>query len=679
MRTRIHHSFDDPLDDALEDPLEDPLDNGLSFSTSQLRASKRTSRLHYLVQGSLSAFEKSRAAALSRAQSAPEWRSLAARRLWARVRQLGEGGDEAVAELANFLASLLRDFFDEPPEPPVAMLKPTKPAVGPSPHLDPPKPEGKPRTDDKPRLARTLGRLPIGLPPSSSSQPQPLLWLYDPAYEPGLINGRPKQVAIPMGLPPSRQSSRDLDGADGAQPPSSAPSSKGRLVRRTNLGDRSPRERPKFSPRERPKFGRLSIESSEGRHSRKHAALCEQRVRAAPSPSMPPDIFPSAAPLAATPPQPGGSAAAEPLSEYSLSEDSNGGHAARGSHVATRASFSVAPAAMPPGPNGMSPPSATNVMAPPAIATMHRSSSSLRASSSSRTSLPPAFAPAPGDGNGASQPSQADAPACDASTPPSDDEYEVLRGSTTARLSSAVSASSLPPTPPPSPPPPPEGSAGAAQPSAPETPSAEIGHLLALGAPGTSAAGAGARRAGNGGQRPVRTPPPLPDNLSSASVIEVAREGAADADGSEDELADANGSAPRRAASPHRADDVEAPPPPTPRKLSSATEAAKSQIKSAWGALHGLVARQDSTGTPSALAASKDGAPAKDAPRFVPGRSGVTSGYLLPIARELTFKYEIEEPPPAHTAEADRFHALVLLAVWEETLEAQQQTEFWTR
>ena len=50
-------------------------------------------------------------------------------------------------------------------------------------------------------------------------------------------------------------------------------------------------------------------------------------------------------------------------------------------------------------------------------------------------------------------------------------------------------------------------------------------------------------------------------------------------------------------------------------------------------------------------------------PRFVAGRSGVTPGYLLPVARELSFKYEAEDPPEEQTAESDRFYAYMLLAV----------------
>jgi len=66
-------------------------------------------------------------------------------------------------------------------------------------------------------------------------------------------------------------------------------------------------------------------------------------------------------------------------------------------------------------------------------------------------------------------------------------------------------------------------------------------------------------------------------------------------------------------------------------------------------------------------------------PRFVAGRSGVTPGYLLPVARELSFKYDAEDPPEEQTAESDRFYAYMLLAVWEETIEAQEQHAFWKR
>jgi len=62
-------------------------------------------------------------------------------------------------------------------------------------------------------------------------------------------------------------------------------------------------------------------------------------------------------------------------------------------------------------------------------------------------------------------------------------------------------------------------------------------------------------------------------------------------------------------------------------------------------------------------------------PRFIPGRAGVTVGYLLPLARELQFNFE--EPPDTETAECDRFHALMLLACWEETAEAEEQAAFW--
>lgn len=62
-------------------------------------------------------------------------------------------------------------------------------------------------------------------------------------------------------------------------------------------------------------------------------------------------------------------------------------------------------------------------------------------------------------------------------------------------------------------------------------------------------------------------------------------------------------------------------------------------------------------------------------PRFIPGRSGVTAGYLLPLARELQFNFE--EPPEPGTSEADRYHALELLSVWEERIEAQELAAFW--
>ena len=62
-------------------------------------------------------------------------------------------------------------------------------------------------------------------------------------------------------------------------------------------------------------------------------------------------------------------------------------------------------------------------------------------------------------------------------------------------------------------------------------------------------------------------------------------------------------------------------------------------------------------------------------PRFIPGRAGVTAGYLLPLARELQFNFE--EPPSGATAECDRYRGLMLLACWEETLEAEARTAFW--
>ena len=62
--------------------------------------------------------------------------------------------------------------------------------------------------------------------------------------------------------------------------------------------------------------------------------------------------------------------------------------------------------------------------------------------------------------------------------------------------------------------------------------------------------------------------------------------------------------------------------------------------------------------------------------RFVPGRAGVTSGYLLPCGRELIIHFE--EAPDLETEDADRFHGLQLLAIWEEMVEAQEQATFWS-
>ena len=50
----------------------------------------------------------------------------------------------------------------------------------------------------------------------------------------------------------------------------------------------------------------------------------------------------------------------------------------------------------------------------------------------------------------------------------------------------------------------------------------------------------------------------------------------------------------------------------------------------------------------------------------------------MPIAKELQFTFE-EPPDDEKSPEADRFHALMLLSVWEETVEAQEQAAFWTR
>jgi len=62
--------------------------------------------------------------------------------------------------------------------------------------------------------------------------------------------------------------------------------------------------------------------------------------------------------------------------------------------------------------------------------------------------------------------------------------------------------------------------------------------------------------------------------------------------------------------------------------------------------------------------------------RFIPGRAGVTLGYLLPLGRELQFNFE--EPPDTDTAECDRFYALMLLSCWEETVEALCRASFWS-
>ena len=70
-------------------------------------------------------------------------------------------------------------------------------------------------------------------------------------------------------------------------------------------------------------------------------------------------------------------------------------------------------------------------------------------------------------------------------------------------------------------------------------------------------------------------------------------------------------------------------------------------------------------------------APTDPAPRFMPGRAGVTQGFLLPFAKELQFTFE--EPPDEGTAEADRYHALMLLSLWEEMTEAQELAAYWAQ
>jgi len=85
-----------------------------------------------------------------------------------------------------------------------------------------------------------------------------------------------------------------------------------------------------------------------------------------------------------------------------------------------------------------------------------------------------------------------------------------------------------------------------------------------------------------------------------------------------------------------------------------------------------------SSANATGVGAGGRGSTLKDVPRFVPGRTGVTAGgSLLPVAKQLTFRYDFEEPPPQNTAEADRFHLLMLLSIWEETIEVRKQCSFW--
>ena len=83
-----------------------------------------------------------------------------------------------------------------------------------------------------------------------------------------------------------------------------------------------------------------------------------------------------------------------------------------------------------------------------------------------------------------------------------------------------------------------------------------------------------------------------------------------------------------------------------------------------------------SHGSGSTKSGSSSSGSSLGGPRFIPGRNGVTKGYLLPLARELQFNFE-EPPDDARTAECDRYHALMLLACWEEIVEAEQQAAYW--
>ena len=86
-----------------------------------------------------------------------------------------------------------------------------------------------------------------------------------------------------------------------------------------------------------------------------------------------------------------------------------------------------------------------------------------------------------------------------------------------------------------------------------------------------------------------------------------------------------------------------------------------------------LLNRTSSDASSDALGSTSVG----NGPRFIPGRHGVTKGYLLPLARELQFNFE-EPPADGDTAECDRYHALMLLACWEEIVDAEQQAAFWS-
>ena len=132
--------------------------------------------------------------------------------------------------------------------------------------------------------------------------------------------------------------------------------------------------------------------------------------------------------------------------------------------------------------------------------------------------------------------------------------------------------------------------------------------------------------------------------------------------------------------------DTGAPSPATPPPLAVAPATAPAKRDTLFGApafLLGWFGGGSRSATAVATTASAGGAAGrrstvKGAPRFVPGRTGVTSGYLLPVARELTIRFDFAEPPPEATMEADCFHLLLLLSVWEETIEVRKQCAFWS-
>ncbi len=70
-----------------------------------------------------------------------------------------------------------------------------------------------------------------------------------------------------------------------------------------------------------------------------------------------------------------------------------------------------------------------------------------------------------------------------------------------------------------------------------------------------------------------------------------------------------------------------------------------------------------------------DGEPGTPRPeKLEPGRGGLTPGYLLPVARELQFKQQIDEDAGIVTrAQRQRHACFRLLAIWEEAIEMQQQ------